>query len=113
LLIDFFFRRLLHRIAVAHGIAASCRRCLGERAGRDKGEDGGGDDQFAQEPAELCVVVVARQGVRRDAMDWRSAMVRTEPTHETLDDGGAYAAGWTISGLATLGTIIAVWMFAI
>ena len=25
----------------------------------------------------------------------------------------AYAAGWTISGLATLGTIIAVWMFAI
>jgi hypothetical protein len=46
-------------------------------------------------------------------MDWRSAMVRTEPPHDTPDDQAAYAAGWTISGLATLGTIIAVWMFAI
>jgi hypothetical protein len=45
-------------------------------------------------------------------MDWRSAMVRTELTRDTNDDA-AYAAGWTISGLATLGTIIAVWMFAI
>ncbi len=25
----------------------------------------------------------------------------------------AYAAGWTISGLATLGTILAVWLFGI
>jgi hypothetical protein len=25
----------------------------------------------------------------------------------------AYAAGWTISGLATLGAIVAVWLFAI
>ena len=46
-------------------------------------------------------------------MDWRSAMVRTEPTYDTRDDEAGYAAGWTISGLATLGTIIAVWMFAI
>ena len=46
-------------------------------------------------------------------MDWRSAMVRTEPTWNTPDDDAAYAVGWTISGLATLGTIIAVWMFAI
>lgn len=45
-------------------------------------------------------------------MDWRSAMVRTE-TLDTSGDDGAYAVGWTISGLATLGTIIAVWMFAI
>jgi len=43
-------------------------------------------------------------------MDWRSAMLRTEPTHE---DATGYAVGWTISGLATLGTIIAVRMFAI
>jgi len=34
---------------------------------------------------------------------------RPFPREEEL----AYAAGWTISGLATLGTIIAVWMFAI
>jgi len=46
-------------------------------------------------------------------MDWRSAMIRTEATHDSREDDGAYAAGWTISGLATLGTIIAVWVFAI
>ena len=46
-------------------------------------------------------------------MDWRSAMIRTEAIHDSREDDGAYAAGWTISGLATLGTIIAVWMFAI
>jgi hypothetical protein len=46
-------------------------------------------------------------------MDWRSAMARTEPASDTHGDNAAYAAGWTISGLATLGTIIAVWMFAI
>jgi hypothetical protein len=46
-------------------------------------------------------------------MDWRSAMLRTETTYDSREDDAAYAAGWTISGLATLGTIIAVWMFAI
>jgi hypothetical protein len=46
-------------------------------------------------------------------MDWRSAMLRIEETHDTRKDEAAYAAGWTISGLATLGTIIAVWVFAI
>jgi hypothetical protein len=46
-------------------------------------------------------------------MDWRSAMIRTESTYDTPEDEAAYAAGWTISGLATLGTIIVVWMFAI
>ena len=28
-------------------------------------------------------------------------------------DGTVYAAGWTISGLAVLGTILAVWAFGI
>ncbi|WP_423960491.1 hypothetical protein [Bradyrhizobium sp.] len=46
-------------------------------------------------------------------MDWRTAMVRTDTVSETREDELAYAAGWTISGLATLGTIIAVWLFAI
>jgi hypothetical protein len=46
-------------------------------------------------------------------MDWRSAMLRTESSYDTRADDAAYAAGWTISGLATLGTIIAVWVFAI
>lgn len=46
-------------------------------------------------------------------MDWRMAMVRTESPPSTHEDEVAYAVGWTISGLATLGTIIAVWLFAI
>jgi hypothetical protein len=57
--------------------------------------------------------LLRRQGVRENPMDWRNAMVRTETPHATPEDDAAYAAGWTISGLATLGTIIAVWMFAI
>jgi hypothetical protein len=46
-------------------------------------------------------------------MDWRSAMIRTEVMQHSREDEAAYAVGWTISGLATLATIIAVWMFAI
>lgn len=45
-------------------------------------------------------------------MDWRTAR-SVEPAFEARDDEIGYAAGWTISGLATLGTIIAVWIFAI
>lgn len=45
-------------------------------------------------------------------MDWQTAMVRTEAVRDTREDDVAYAAGWTISGLATLGTILAVWLFA-
>lgn len=46
-------------------------------------------------------------------MDWRMAMVRTEALPTTHEDEVGYAVGWTISGLATLGTILAVWLFAI
>jgi hypothetical protein len=46
-------------------------------------------------------------------MDWRTAMIRNPPPPLIPEDNVAYAAGWTISGLATLGTIIAVWIFAI
>jgi hypothetical protein len=46
-------------------------------------------------------------------MDWRTAMLRTESPPTTREDELAYAAGWTISGLATLATIIVVWLFAI
>jgi hypothetical protein len=40
--------------------------------------------------------------------EWRDQMV-----DRPLDDDGAYAVGWTVSGLAVLGTIVAVWMFGI
>ena len=46
-------------------------------------------------------------------MDWRTEMIRVEPLSATREEEAAYAAGWTISGLATLGTIIVVWLFAI
>jgi hypothetical protein len=39
---------------------------------------------------------------------WRDSMV----DRPEFDDG-AYAAGWTVSGLAVLGTIVAVWVFGI
>jgi len=32
---------------------------------------------------------------------------------DTGEEDAAYAAGWTISGIATLATIVAVWVFAI
>lgn len=39
---------------------------------------------------------------------WHDTMVdRPEP------DSSAYFTGWTISGLAVVGTIIAVWVFGI
>lgn len=61
-----------------------------------------------------CQAVMLRTGIcGRKAMDWRMAMVRTESPSSTHEDEVAYAVGWTISGLATLGTIIAVWLFAI
>lgn len=44
---------------------------------------------------------------------WRSSTARADVMRGTGEDEAAYAAGWTISGLATLGTILAVWMFAI
>jgi hypothetical protein len=46
-------------------------------------------------------------------MDWRTEMIRVPPPPVTREEETAYTAGWTISGLATLGTIIAVWLFAI
>jgi hypothetical protein len=44
---------------------------------------------------------------------WRVSNDRLSDMRGTGDDESAYAVGWTISGLATLGAIVAVWMFAI
>jgi hypothetical protein len=40
--------------------------------------------------------------------DWRDTMVDRPET-----DSAVYATGWTISGLAVLGTIVTVWMLGI
>jgi hypothetical protein len=44
--------------------------------------------------------------------DWQ-ATDRIDAMRRTSEEEAAYAAGWTISGLATLGTILVVWVFAI
>ena len=44
---------------------------------------------------------------RRDGTFSADAMRGTD------EDEMAYVAGWTISGLATLATILAVWIFAV
>jgi lysyl-tRNA synthetase class I len=46
-------------------------------------------------------------------MHWRAVTARADVMRGTGDDEAIYATGWTISGLATIGTIIAVWMFGI
>lgn len=46
-------------------------------------------------------------------MQWRSASTGPDEMRGTGDDQIPYAAGWTISGLATLGTIAAIWVFGI
>jgi hypothetical protein len=45
-------------------------------------------------------------------MQWRSVTTDADMSG-TGDDEIGYATGWTISGLATLGTIVALWVFAI
>ena len=46
-------------------------------------------------------------------MQWRSATAEADAMRGTADDQFLYATGWTISGLATLGTILVVWVFGI
>jgi hypothetical protein len=46
-------------------------------------------------------------------MDWRLITVEADAMRGAADDDNLYATGWTISGLATLGAIIAVWLFGI
>ena len=44
---------------------------------------------------------------------WRVTTDRLDIVGDSGEDEAAYATGWTISGLATLGVIVAVWMFGI
>ena len=44
---------------------------------------------------------------------WRASTDRFDGMRGTGEDAASYAAGWTVSGLATLATILAVWVFAI
>jgi hypothetical protein len=42
---------------------------------------------------------------------WRASNGEFDAMRGAQDDDTAYATGWTISGLATLSVIVAVWMF--
>jgi hypothetical protein len=44
---------------------------------------------------------------------WRHSTDGIDDMRGNGEDAAAYAAGWTVSGLATLATILAVWVFAI
>jgi hypothetical protein len=44
---------------------------------------------------------------------WRVSTERVDVMRGTGEDEAGYVAGWTISGVATLATILAVWVFAI
>lgn len=46
-------------------------------------------------------------------MQWRSASTGDDVMRGASDDQFSYATGWTISGLATLATIVAIWVFGI
>jgi hypothetical protein len=65
------------------------------------------------EPAASAGVVVAGRALRSGAMQWRSATTDADAMRGTGDEEISYATGWTISGLATLGTIVAIWLLGI
>jgi hypothetical protein len=44
---------------------------------------------------------------------WRVSADRADIMRGTGEDTAGYAVGWTVSGLATLATIVVVWVFAI
>jgi hypothetical protein len=65
--------------------------------------------QLPFEPAGTCRDLFNAAGQREAAMNhWRDTMVDRPD-----NDGAAYAAGWTISGLAVIGAIVAVWVLGI
>jgi hypothetical protein len=44
---------------------------------------------------------------------WRVSADRVDTMRGSGEDAAGYAVGWTVSGLATLATIVVVWVFAI
>jgi hypothetical protein len=47
------------------------------------------------------------------AMRWRSTADQTDAMFGTGHDSTLYTAGWTISGVATIATVVAVWLLGI
>ena len=61
------------------------------------------------EPCPLGGDITSRGNLQEAPMThWHDTMVDRPET-----DGAVYATGWTISGLAVLGTVVAVWLLGI
>jgi hypothetical protein len=58
-----------------------------------------------------CLAELYQEAIMSD--HWPASTERVDVMHGNSQDTAAYAAGWTVSGLATLATILAVWVFAI
>ena len=56
----------------------------------------------------LAATYVQRRVSEAVMTHWRNTMVDRPET-----DGAIYVMGWTISGLAVLGAVVAVWVFGI
>jgi hypothetical protein len=65
------------------------------------------------EPAASSAIMFLRCQEAIMSDHWPATTDRFDVMRGTAEDEAAYATGWTISGLATLGVIVAVWMFAI
>jgi hypothetical protein len=64
------------------------------------------------EPPATAAIVL--RGIQESDMShWRNSTARADAMRGTGEDEGTSAAGWAIIGLATLATILAVWVFAI
>jgi hypothetical protein len=77
------------------------RRCLFS-GGQNKTEPGTPDRRYR-----------CGQAFWSKAMQWRAASTGDDAMRGAGDDQISYATGWTISGLATLGTIVAIWLLGI
>jgi hypothetical protein len=74
---------------------------------RRAGSDGTG------RPGEDCLADDQRRQEADMSDHWRISDDRVDIMRATGEDAAAYAAGWTLSGLVTLATIVVVWVFAI
>ena len=74
----------------------------------------------AMEPAATPAIIVVEPSAAGGDLTTRGDLQEAKMTHwhDTMvdrpeTDGAVYVTGWTISGLAVLGTIVAVWILGI
>lgn len=81
----------------------------------------GGEPPDCLEPSGTCrdwVLVFEPPATGGDLISGQAQEAIMSHWHDTMverpeTDGAVYATGWTVSGLAVLLTVVAVWMFGI